>query len=189
MTELIEGMKIEFSGIKDEFSSAAFIARVRDFCVSLAMVAIIIPIALFLCYSWRPFSWTLAALLLGPVVGGAGLLLLQAILKHVEERKRYEAWIEDGPGMDDLLARAHGKRYALTPHRLQVLAKRGASDDIVKDLQSLAATLSSVTEGPHFIREVAAVLGPARFHDEVENIMATHDISQPLPRNGGDDVK
>ncbi len=167
-------------GFLDQLATATLISKVRELCISLAMVAIAVPVVLYLSYSW-PLSWTSAMLLAGPVYTGAILLLLQAALLRVEEQRRYVEWLQSDFVLQDFLERARGRSYALTPHRLQILAKQGASDDVVSDLRTLAQSLPPLIDGRDFVPEVAAVLGQARFRDEIESIMNIHDASQRLP--------
>jgi hypothetical protein len=66
----------------------------------------------------------------------------------------------------------------ITPHRLAILRRRGASADVVRDLRPLMTTMSGKTKGTVFLRNVRKTIGRARFEDEMSMIVETFDASR-----------
>jgi hypothetical protein len=151
--------------------------KIRDACASLAALLIVIPIALSAGGYWSSDQWWIYLANVMLVLVGVTLIFL---LPEIDDRRtnaRYRA-LDD---RNERWQRMYVGPFVLTPHRLEILEKKGVSKDVIDDLKPLVAKFGlRNVDASQFFPEIENVLGPARFADERETIRFVHDATRTL---------
>ncbi len=162
------------------FLTATRCAKLRELSASLAAL-FVVPLA-FVPYFW---GWLGAIILVGLSIAVgltfAGLgRMLDGMCQEADKREAHdaEAFVYKSVTQAYDFSKTSTEWFAVTPHRLEILRKRGTSTDVVEDLRSLCS--ETLVVGRDFHVRVREKLGSARFHDEVKSVSevfyAAHSI-------------